>query len=99
MYNGPEFTSRRMLAWSEDWKIRLVHMQRERPAHNGRVESFHGRLRDECLNVSRFRTLNDNRCALAAWRHEYNYERPHSSLDHRTPMEFKLGLPRQSQPK
>ena len=90
--NGPEFTSRRMLAWSENWKVGLIHIQPGRPMQNGHVESFHGRLRDECLNVSWFRTLNDVRCTLAAWRQEYNCERPHSSLDYRTPMEFKLAL-------
>jgi putative transposase len=90
--NGPEFTSRRMLAWAEDWKVRLVHIQPSRPMQNGHVESFHGRLRDECLNPSWFRTLNDVRCTLAVWREEYNCERPHSSLDYRTPMEFKLAL-------
>jgi len=59
---------------------------------NGHVESFHGRLRDKCLNVSWFRTLNDVRCTLATWRQEYNCERPHSSLGYRTPQEFKLTL-------
>jgi len=54
---------------------------------NGHVESFHGRLRDECLNVSWFRTLNDVRSTLASWRREYNCERPHSSLGYRTPEE------------
>ena len=90
--NGPEFTSRRMLSWAEDWKVGLVHIQPGRPMQNGHVESFHGRLRDECLNASWFRTLNDVRCTLAAWREEYNCERPHSSLDYRTPQEFKLAL-------
>src|SRR5271170_7122178 len=90
--NGPEFTSRRMLAWSEDWKVGLVHIQPGRPMQNGHVESFHGRLRDECLNASWFRTLNDVRYTLATWREEYNCERPHSSLDYRTPQEFKLAL-------
>lgn len=56
---------------------------------NGHVESFHGRLRDECLNATWFRTLNDVRCTLATWREEYNCERPHSSLDYRTPQEFR----------
>ena len=56
---------------------------------NGHVESFHGRLCDECLNASWFRTLNDVRCTLAAWRDEYNCERPHSSLAYRTPEEFR----------
>jgi transposase InsO family protein len=76
--NGPEFTSRQMLALSEDWKVGLVHIQSGRPMQNGRVESFHGRLRDECLNASWFRTLNDVRCTLANWREEYNCERPTS---------------------
>ena len=88
--NGPEFTSRRMLAWAGDWKVGLVHIQPGRPMQNGHVESFHGRLRDECLNTSWFRTLNDVRRTLDSWREEYNCERPHSSLDYRTPRGFKL---------
>ena len=70
--NGPEFTSRRMLGWAEDWKVGLVHIQPGRPMQNGHVESFHGRLRDECLNANWFRTLNDVRSTLASWRQEYN---------------------------
>ena len=90
--NGPEFTSRRMLGWAADWKVGLVHIQPGRPMQNGHVESFHGRLRDECLNTSWFRTLNDVRCTLDTWREEYNGERPHSSLDYRTPREFRLAF-------
>ena len=90
--NGPEFTSRRMLGWAADWKVGLVHIQPGRPMQNGHVESFHGRLREECLNTSWFRTLNDVRCTLDTWREEYNGERPHSSLDYRTPGEFRLAF-------
>ena len=79
--NGPEFTSRRMLGWAADWEGRLVHIQPGRPMQNGHVESFHGRLRDECLNTRWSRTLNDVRCPLDTWREEDNGERPHSSLD------------------
>ena len=86
--NGPEFTSRRMLGWAEDWKVGLVHIQPGRPMQNGHVESFHGRLRDECLNATWFRTLGDVRSTLDAWRQEYNCDRPHSSLAYRTPREF-----------
>ena len=78
-----------MLGWAEDWKVGLVHIQPGKPMQNGHVESFHGRLRDECLNASWFRTLNDVRSTLASWRREYNCERPHSSLDYRTPEEFR----------
>jgi putative transposase len=87
--NGPEFTSRRMIGWAEDWKVGLMHIQPGKPMQNGHVESFHGRLRDECLNVNWFRTLHDVRSTLANWRREYNCERPHSSLDYRTPEEFR----------
>jgi len=90
--NGPEFTSRRMLGWAEGRKISLVHIQPGRPMQNGHVESFHGRLRDECLNASWFRTLNDVRHTLDRWREEYNGERPHSALAYRTPREFAAAL-------
>ena len=55
---------------------------------NGRVESFNGRLRDECLNANWFATLNEAREKIELWRAEYNSERPHSSLAYRTPEEF-----------
>ena len=55
---------------------------------NGHVESFNGRLRDECLNASRFRNIADARAKISSLRNEYNDERPHSSLGYRTPNEF-----------
>ena len=90
--NGPEFTLRRMLGWAEERKISLIHIQPGRPLQNGHVESFHGRLRDECLNANWFRTLSDVRRTLDNWRQEYNCERPHSSLAYRTPAEFSRAL-------
>jgi len=66
--NGPEFTSRRMIGWAEKHKITLIHIQPGKPMPNGHVESFHGRLRDECLNAHWFRTLNDVRATLEKWR-------------------------------
>jgi hypothetical protein len=55
---------------------------------NGHVESFHGRLREECLRASWFTNLFDARSKTSDWRKEYNDVRPHSSLDYRTPAEF-----------
>ena len=69
--NGPEFTSRRMIGWAEEWKVGLVNIEPGKPMQNGHIESFNGRLRDECLNTSWFRTLNDVRETLANWRREY----------------------------
>jgi putative transposase len=86
--NGPELTSRHYLAWAIEWKIDLVHIQPGKPTQNGGMESFNGKLRDECLNTSWFWNLFDARKKVSAWRTEYNSRRPHSSLAYRTPDEF-----------
>jgi putative transposase len=86
--NGPELTSRHFLAWCVDRQIELVHIQPGKPMQNGRVESFQGWLRKECLNLSWFQNLFDARRKIAAWRKEYNEERAHSSLGYRAPKEF-----------
>ena len=86
--NGPELTSRHFLAWCIERQIELVHIQPGKPTQNAHVESFHGRLREECLAVSWFQNLFDARRKIAAWKTEYNEERPHSSLGYKTPSEF-----------
>ena len=86
--NGPEITSRHFLAWAIDRRIDVVHIQPGKPVENAYVESFHGRLRDECLNVSWFWNLFDARRKISAWQQDYNFQRPHSSLSYRTPEEF-----------
>jgi putative transposase len=86
--NGPEFTSRHFLAWGVERKIEVVHIQPGKPTQNARVESFHGRLREECLNLSWFQNLFDARRKIAEWRREYNEVRPHSSLGYLTPNEY-----------
>ena len=86
--NGPEVSSRHYLAWCVERSIGTIHIQPGKPTQNGHVESFHGRLRDECLNTSWFWNLWDAKRKIAAWRIEYNTNRPHSSLAYRTPAEF-----------
>jgi len=86
--NGPEFTSRHFLAWCQDRGITLVPIQPGRPMQNGYVESFHGRLRDECLNANWFLNVVDAKEKIERWRVAYNSDRPHSSLAYRTPAEF-----------
>ena len=94
--NGPELTSRHFLAWSIERQIELVHIQPGKPTQNGRLESFNGKLREECLRVSWFQNLFDARSKIGAWRKEYNEERPHSSLGYRTPKEFAAQLKAES---
>jgi putative transposase len=88
MDNGPELTSRHFLAWCVEQKIATNYIQPGKPMQNGHIESFNGRLRDECLNASWFRNLFDARGRIASWRDDYNGSRPHSSLAYRTPNDF-----------
>jgi putative transposase len=86
--NGPEFRGRAMESWSEQRGVRLNFIEPGKPVQNAFVESFNGRLRDECLNANWFLNVGDARRRIEAWRWHYNTERPHSSLDYRTPNEF-----------
>lgn len=86
--NGSELTSRHFLCWGMDRRIELNHIEPGKPVQNAFIESFNGRLRDECLNTNWFRNLCDARRRIASWRNQYNKERPHSSLNYRTPHEF-----------
>jgi putative transposase len=86
--NGPEFRGRALAAWSEERGVRLEFIQPGKPVQNAYVESFNGRLRDECLNANWFTSLRDARRKIEAWRRDYNQERPHSSLDYMPPEEF-----------
>ncbi len=88
--NGPEFTSRAYLSWAIGREIELVHIRPGKPIENAYMESFNGRLREECLNVSWFRNLFDARRQLATWRTHYNGARPHSSLAYQTPNQYAL---------
>jgi putative transposase len=86
--NGPEFTSRALDQWAYENAIRWHYIQPGRPMENGYVESFNGRLRDECLNENWFLDLAEARRIIEAWRQDYNQCRPHSALGYRTPEEF-----------
>jgi putative transposase len=86
--NGSEFASRAMDAWAYRHGIQLEFIRPGKPVENGFIESFNGRLRDECLNVEVFFTLEDVREKLARWREDYNRLRPHSALQDQAPATF-----------
>ena len=89
--NGTEFTSIAILAWSKSSGVDWHYIAPGKPQQNAFVESFIGRLRDECLNETLFSSLAEARMVLAAWRDDYNRVRPHSALANRTPEEFRNG--------
>lgn len=86
--NGPEFISHALDEWAEAHQVKLEFIQPGKPVQNCFVESFNGRLRDECLNENWFRNLNDARRIIGAWKDEYNERREHGSLGGLTPREF-----------
>jgi len=85
--NGPEFTGRALDQWAYESGVKLEFIQLGKPPQNGSIESFNGRLRDECLNQSWFLSLADAKAILGAWRLDYNQQRPHSVLGGLTPDE------------
>jgi putative transposase len=86
--NGPEFTGRAMLSWAHQRGIILAYIRPGKPIENAFVESFNGKLRDECLNLHWFLTLADAAYRLEAWRVFFNTERPHKSLGNLTPQQY-----------
>ena len=86
--NGTELTSNTILKWSQDRQVLWHYIQPGKPMQNGFVESFNGRLRDECLNEHLFTSYTHARQIIETWRADYNNTRPHSSLNGLTPMEF-----------
>ena len=68
--------------------MKLHFIRPGKPTENAHIESFNGRLRDECLNQQWFLDLNDAKGKIELWRRDYNEVRPHSSLGNRTPLEY-----------
>ncbi len=94
--NGTEFTSKAMLQWSRETEVRLQFIEPGKPAQNGFIESFNGKLRDECLNQHYFASLHDGREKLECWRRIYNEQRPHSGLKYATPQAHRLAWEQQN---
>ena len=86
--NGTELTSNAILTWADDMKIAWHYIAPGKPQQNGYNESFNGRLRDELLNETLFRSLGHARAVLEDWRRDYNEQRPHSKLGWLTPQAF-----------
>ena len=86
--NGREFCGRVMLNWAHRRGVQLRQIQPGKPNQNAYIESFNGRLRDECLNEHWFVSLGHARTIIEAWRQEYNNERPKKALGGLTPSAY-----------
>ena len=74
--------------WQKEQKIRWEYIEPGKPQQNGTIESFNGKLRDECLNENWFLSLKEAKRVIEKWRNHYNTKRPHSSLGGLTPSEL-----------
>lgn len=86
--NGKEFCGKAMVTWAYNRGVQLRLIQPGKPNQNAYVESFNGRLRDECLNEHWFTHLLHARTAIETWRREYNEERPKKALGGLTPTAY-----------
>jgi putative transposase len=96
--HGTEVLSRALEDWAYARGVPLDFIRPGRPVENAFIEAFNGRLRDECLNLHQFTSLDDAKAKIEAWRIDYNCHRPHSSLGHLTPEEFQRRGQAQSTP-
>jgi putative transposase len=88
MDNGPEFAGQALDVWAYEQGVKLHFIDPGKPVQNAFIESFNGKMRDECLNEHWFTSLGEARETIEVWRRDYNEVRPHSSLGNRTPQEF-----------
>jgi putative transposase len=91
MDNGPEFAGRAVDMWAYEQGVKLHFIEPGKPVQNAFIESFNGKMRDECLNEHWFLSLGEARETIENWRRDYNEVRPHSALGNRTPKEFTDG--------
>lgn len=84
--NGTELTSNAILQWADEHKVAWHYIAPGKPVQNAFAESFIGRLRDELLNETLFRSLPHAHAALEIWRTDYNTARPHSRLGWMSPI-------------
>jgi putative transposase len=94
--NGPEFIAYRIQDWLLSQQIKIMYIKPGSPWENGHIESFHDKLRDECLNREVFSSLQEARIIIEGWRKEYNAFRPHSALGYQTPQDYAQRCTKQS---
>ena len=86
--HGTDFTSKALDEWAYRRGVELDFIRPGKPVENAFIESFNGRLRDECLSVYSFESIAHAKDLIEAWRRDYNDRRPHGALGHLTPSEY-----------
>lgn len=86
--NGPEFISDAVQDWAVRRGIKWHCIERGKPTQNSHIESFNGRVRDECLNQNLWKNQEEVRSETSEFRRDYNQERPHGALGYLSPLEY-----------
>ena len=87
--NGPEFVSQALKVWADQHGINLDFIKPGKPTQNAYIERFNRTYRNEVLNFYLFNSLTEGRELTDIWMAEYNYERPHESLNNLPPEKYK----------
>jgi len=90
--NGPEFISKKLRKWSKKHSVELLFIQPGCPSQNAYIERFNRTYREDVLDAYLFHTLDEVRLISTQWSYEYNYDRPHQSLNNMAPMEYAAAM-------
>jgi len=88
--NGPELACEAMADWAGE-RVGLSFIPPGEPWRNGYIESFNGRVRDECRNINIFWSLTQARVVITDLKDDYNHRRRHSSLGYQAPAVYAAG--------
>jgi len=88
--NGSEFIAQKVQLWLKKNRIKTIYIDPGSPWQNGYIESFHSRLRDECLDREVLFNVREAQVVLEDFRQQYNWHRPHSKLSYKSPEVFIL---------
>ena len=88
--NGPELISNSLKEWAQKNDIELRYIQPGKPSQNGLIERLNKTLRQECLNLTWFRSLAQLNEEIQSWSQTYNLRRPHNNLGKMTPDQYEI---------
>lgn len=85
---GSQYTSARFVSTLKVYGIKQEITGKNRPDQNAYIEAFHRSIKEDCIWQHDFQTFQEAKAVICKFFHDYNWNRPHSSLKYMTPKEF-----------